>query len=114
MCMGEFTLEMINEYLLELVNALCKKSSQLRYRKNGFFILEAIMKTKDLEAWETEMSYKNLVYQMVEDPNWRIRRQFCAFTIRFFAPLKEFETIQCGSLSPLQEARISPGDKMLA
>jgi len=62
MCLSDFTLEMINESLLELIIALCKKSSQLRYRKNGFLILEAIMKTKDIEAWETDVSYKNLAY----------------------------------------------------
>ena len=74
MCMSDFTLELINNSLLELLKELCRPRSQLKYRKNGFLILEAIIKAKELEAWETEKAYKTLVFQMVQDPNWRIRR----------------------------------------
>lgn len=74
MFMGEFALELINNSLLELLQQLCRPRSALKYRKNGYLILEAIMKTKDLEAWETEKSYKTLVFSMVHDPNWRIRK----------------------------------------
>jgi hypothetical protein len=108
MFMGEFALELISNSLLDLLQQLCRPRSVLKYRKNGYLILEAIMKTKDLEAWETEKSYKTLVFSMVQDPNWRIRKQFCTFTYRLFEPLKEFETVQNGALSPLSNS----SDKM--
>lgn len=63
------------------------------------------MKTKDLEAWETDKSYKTLVFSMVQDSNWRIRKQFCTLTYRLFEPLKEFETVQNGALSPLSNCK---------
>jgi hypothetical protein len=31
---------------------------------------------------------------MVHDSNWRIRKQFCSFTFRVFAPLKEYKEIR--------------------
>ena len=105
MIMGDFALEQINNSLLDLLQQLCRPRSVLKYRKNGYLILEAIIKTKDLEAWETEKVYKTLVYSMVQDPNWRIRKQFCTFTFRFFEPLKEFETVLNGALSPLSNDR---------
>ena len=30
---------------------------------------------------------------MVHDSNWRIRKQFCMFTFRVFAPLKEYKEV---------------------
>lgn len=66
-------------------------------------LLSAVICAKHTEAWESAKEYKQLVYAMLTDRNWRIRRQYCTFIFKAFAPLKEFEIPNVQQLSIINQ-----------
>ena len=74
MIIGNFSCEFINKSLLELIKELTRATSSLRFRKNGYLLMEAIICAKDQEIWDSTKEYKQLTYSMLRDKNWRLRR----------------------------------------
>jgi len=69
----DLSLEFINSTLLDTITSLTKPRSPIAYRHFGFTLLEGVVIAKTIMFWE-EPICKQLVFTMVKDPDWRIRR----------------------------------------
>lgn len=73
--------------------------SQLQYRLNGYRMLEAMVSWHTVKAWQNQ-DIKGMVFSMVNDSHWKIKRQFCEFSMRLFEPLKDIEKLHKDKQSP--------------